>query len=202
MKRKAEKWLDFFFFCGRNPGKQIDTAGFDETLQSFWVHHLLQRKGQLHLLMDELRLFMFWGVSGTVLQVLLSHVRRQSNHYLSSPTDQRHFAMLPLRSAFLLICGSFVKNCPVLRDADNEHVSRCWRCCCGRQMWLLFCATILINWSIWVQCNSLNKLPSIHKHKGRLFAAFCVKILQPNEHFENYSHKKCILCVKTLIEII
>lgn len=125
--------------CGRNPEKQIDTAGFNETLQSFWVHHLPQWRDR---------------EEEPGRSVALCH-------------------MLPLRSAFLLICGSFVKNCLVLRDADNEHVSRCCRCCYRRRMWLLFYSTILINWSVWVQCDSWNKLPSIHKHKECLHSILC-----------------------------
>lgn len=80
---------------------------------------------ELHLLIEELRLYhgpfwmYFWdvGESVQVLQMLEPHLRRQSSHDLTSPTDGRYF-VFSLRSALSLIASLHVKQWLVLRDRE------------------------------------------------------------------------------------
>lgn len=107
----------------------------------------------------------------------------------------RYFAVCRLYDV-LIICLSFVKQLPVLRDTANEPVSSFYWCRRrhGRRTWCAFWTTILTGWCVCLRRESSEKSTSIWKIKGSLLRkekdviiASCVKIL-------NYSREKKV-CV-------
>lgn len=112
------------------------------------------------------------------LQMLAPHLSRQSSKEMARPTVTLPYVLFKINVFVISIL--FVKQRLLLRDTDNELVSHCGWCCCGRRD-IRFCETSATGWCVVVSATPVWKNKSLFPG---VWFAFYVKIRISHHRFK------------------